>query len=120
MLSRGLRSAMGAITGADYRSVYGAGATFHGEAVDNSSVVVKYTYYGDTDLNGTVNFDDYVRTDVGFNTHRTGWFNGDFNYSGEVNFDDYVLIDIAFNTQGRPAAPEAKPSAPRVQQALLT
>jgi hypothetical protein len=46
-----------------------------------------------------VNFDDYVRVDIGFNTHLTGWLNGDFNYSGSVNFDDYVLIDIAFNTQ---------------------
>jgi hypothetical protein len=62
---------------------------------------VKYTYYGDTDFNGTVNFDDYVRTDSGFNNHRTGWLNGDFDLNGNVNFDDYVLIDLAFNTQAR-------------------
>jgi hypothetical protein len=60
---------------------------------------VKYTWYGDTDLNGKVNFDDYVRTDNGFNNHLSGWFNGDFDYNGVVNFDDYVLIDLAFNTQ---------------------
>ena len=46
------------------------------------------------------NFDDYSRTDSGFNNHRTGWFNGDFDYNGVVNFDDYSLIDQAFNTQG--------------------
>jgi len=63
-------------------------------------VLVKYTYYGDTQLSGDVNFDDYVRVDVGFNTGLTGWSNGDFNYSGAVNFDDYVLIDVGFNTQG--------------------
>jgi hypothetical protein len=60
---------------------------------------VKYTWNGDTNFSGDVDFDDYVRTDVGFNTGRTGWGNGDFNYSGAVDFDDYVLIDIAFNTQ---------------------
>jgi hypothetical protein len=63
------------------------------------SVLVRYTYYGDTDFNGKVNFDDYVRTDNGFNNHLTGWLNGDFDLNGTVNFDDYVLIDLAFNTQ---------------------
>ena len=60
---------------------------------------MKYTYYGDTDFNGIVNFDDYSRTDAGFNNNRTGWFNGDFDCNGIVNFDDYSLIDLAFNTQ---------------------
>jgi hypothetical protein len=46
-----------------------------------------------------VNFDDYVRTDNGFNNHLSGWLNGDFDLNGQVNFDDYVLIDLAFNTQ---------------------
>jgi hypothetical protein len=62
--------------------------------------VVEYTYYGDSDFTGVVNFDDYARTDDGFNSNRTGWFNGDFDYNGVVNFDDYHLIDLAFNAQG--------------------
>jgi hypothetical protein len=76
-----------------------AGGVFAGVAVDDSAVLVKYTWYGDTDLNGKINFDDYVRIDGGFNNHLTGWFNGDFNYDNKINFDDYVLIDLAFNTQ---------------------
>src|SRR3954451_4951678 len=79
--------------------MYGATATFDGEALDSTAVVVKYTYYGDTDFNGKVNFDDYVRTDNGFNNHLSGWLNGDFDGNGQVNFDDYVLIDLAFNSQ---------------------
>jgi len=90
---------LGILTGAEYRSVYGTNATFGGQAVADAQTLVKYTYYGDTDFNGRVNFDDYVRTDTGFNNHRTGWLNGDFNMNGVVNFDDYVLIDLAFNTQ---------------------
>jgi hypothetical protein len=93
---------LGVMEAADYESIYGAGTTFDGQAIDTTAVLVKYTYYGDTDFNGKVNFDDYVRTDNGFNNHNTGWTNGDFNGDGQVNFDDYVLIDLAFNTQGSP------------------
>jgi autotransporter-associated beta strand protein len=77
----------------------GQTATFLDKTVTPTATLVRYTYYGDTDLNGRVNFDDYVRTDNGFNNHLSGWFNGDFDYNGQVNFDDYVLIDLAFNTQ---------------------
>jgi hypothetical protein len=62
--------------------------------------LLRYTYYGDADRNGVVNFDDYARTDLGFSTSRTGWSNGDFNYDNVINFDDYALIDLAFNSQG--------------------
>jgi len=75
------------------------GQQWGGVTVDGPAIVMKYTYYGDTDLNGRVNFDDYVRTDNGFNNHLTGWTNGDFDYNNAVNFDDYVLIDLAFNSQ---------------------
>jgi hypothetical protein len=75
------------------------GGFFKDLAVDSSAVLVKLTLVGDTDLNGRINFDDYVHADNGFNNHLAGWFNGDFDYNGVVNFDDYVLIDLAFNTQ---------------------
>jgi hypothetical protein len=70
-----------------------------GFTVAPGDMLVRYTWYGDADLNGRVNFDDYVRTDNGFNNHHTGWTNGDFDYNGAVNFDDYVLIDLGFNSQ---------------------
>jgi hypothetical protein len=90
---------LGAMEASDFKSIYGAAAPFDGQTIDTTAVLVKYTYYGDADFNGKVNFDDYVRTDSGFNNHRTGWTNGDFDGNGQVNFDDYVLIDLAFNTQ---------------------
>ncbi|MBC8109057.1 MAG: PEP-CTERM sorting domain-containing protein [Anaerolineae bacterium] len=65
----------------------------------DSAVLMKYTWYGDTDLNGIVDFDDYSRIDSGFNNNRTGWFNGDVDYNNIVDFDDYSLVDQAFNTQ---------------------
>ncbi|MBC8105871.1 MAG: hypothetical protein H7Z14_04720, partial [Anaerolineae bacterium] len=74
-------------------------ATFSGQQVDNTTVLIKYTYAGDADLNGIVDFDDYSRIDAGFNNNRTGWVNGDVDYNNIVDFDDYSLIDQAFNTQ---------------------
>jgi autotransporter-associated beta strand protein len=89
---------LGALTGAEYTSVGGNG-TFSNQSYAPTDVLVKYTYYGDTDFNGLVNFDDYSRTDAGFNNNRSGWLNGDFDGNSTVNFDDYSLIDLAFNTQ---------------------
>jgi hypothetical protein len=92
-------TALGYMTGSEYRAMYGGTATFDGAPVATSDVLIKHTYNGDTDFNGRVNFDDYVRVDNGFNNHLSGWMNGDFDFNGSVNFDDYVLIDFAFNNQ---------------------
>lgn len=91
-------TALGAVEASEFISA-GAGTIFSGQSIDGTTVLVKYTYYGDTDLNGVVDFDDYSRIDAGFNNKRTGWFNGDVDYNGIVDFDDYSLIDLAFNTQ---------------------
>jgi hypothetical protein len=91
---------LGAMEASDFATIYGSAAQFGGEPLDGSAVLVKYTYSGDSDFNGKVNFDDYVRTDLGFNNHRSGWSNGDFDGNSSVNFDDYVLIDLAFNSGG--------------------
>jgi hypothetical protein len=90
---------LGAMEATDFKAIYGAGALFDGQTIDTTAVIVKYTWYGDADFNGKVNFDDYVRTDSGFNNHLSGWSNGDYDGNGTINFDDYVLIDLAFNTQ---------------------
>jgi hypothetical protein len=89
---------LGVVTGAEYTSA-GGGPLFSGQPFLPGDVLVKYTWYGDSDLNGEVNFDDYVRLDNGYNSSATGWFNGDFNYSSSIDFDDYVLIDLGFNAQ---------------------
>jgi len=90
---------LGLMEGTEFKSIYGPAALFSGQSIDTTSLLTKYTYYGDADFNGQVNFDDYSRIDAGFSTGRTGWINGDFDLSGVVNFDDYSLIDLAFNTQ---------------------
>ncbi|MBC8108518.1 MAG: hypothetical protein H7Z14_18175 [Anaerolineae bacterium] len=90
---------LAAIEATEFEAMQGVGALFDGEALDADMVLVKHTYYGDTDFNGVVDFDDYSRVDSGFNLGRTGWNNGDVDGNGIVDFDDYSLIDQAFNTQ---------------------
>ncbi len=76
-------------------------------AVAATDVLLKYTYYGDANLDGVVNGTDYALVDAGFLAARrpsplTGWYNGDFNYDGKVDASDYTLIDNAFNLAKTP------------------
>jgi hypothetical protein len=75
-----------------------------------TDVLVKYTYFGDADLNGVVdNTTDYDLWSNGF-TNPTlaatnGWLYGDFDFSGIVdNTTDYDLWSTGFAHQGAPAA----------------
>ena len=83
--------------------IYGGGGagspTFDGSSPGATDTLVKFTYYGDTNLDGVVNAADYTRIDAGFVNHLTGWFNGDLNYDGVVDGSDYALMDNAFNQQ---------------------
>jgi hypothetical protein len=70
---------------------------FDGTGPDATEVLVKYTYYGDANPDGSVDGSDYTLIENGFNNHVTGWQNGDFNSDGELDGSDYTLIDNAFN-----------------------
>ena len=85
--------------------LYGSGTalgTFDGTSPAATDVLVKYTYYGDANLDGSVSASDYSLIDNGYLNHLTGWYNGDFNYDGVINGSDYTLIDNAYNMQGSP------------------
>ena len=105
---------LGVMEASDFKTIYGPAATFTGMTIDTTAVLIKYTYYGDADFSGVVNFDDYARADAGFSAGRTGWLNGDFDLNGTVNFDDYSLIDLAFNTQAAPLRANPQPRPTRV------
>ncbi len=80
--------------------IYTTTNPFEGTAPGTTDVLVKYTYYGDANLDGKVDGSDYSRIDSGYLTHASGWYNGDFNYDGVINGSDYTLIDNAYNRQG--------------------
>jgi hypothetical protein len=92
---------LGAMEASAFKSVYGDGALFDGQAIDSTAVLVKYTYYGDTDFSGSIDGDDYSRLDNGFNLNLGGWINGDADGNGFIDGDDYALIDNAFSTQSQ-------------------
>jgi hypothetical protein len=73
-----------------------------------TSVLVKYTWFGDANLDGKVNSSDYILIDSGFTSGgtKTGWLFGDFNYSGSINSSDYILIDTGFTNQNNVVLPE--------------
>jgi hypothetical protein len=82
--------------------LFAALSTFDGTGPAGDDVLVKYTCFGDANLDGKVDGSDYSRIDAGYASAGalTGWFNGDFNYDGVVDGSDYTLIDNAFNNQG--------------------
>ena len=83
-------------------ALYGNGSAlgpFDGLNPPATDVLIKYTYYGDTNLDGKIDGSDYSRLDSGFLTSKTGWYNGDLNFDSAIDGSDYTLMDNAFNTQ---------------------
>jgi hypothetical protein len=84
-------------------------ATFSGLSVTPDDVLVKYTYTGDTNLDGAVTFDDYAAMDAAFfgTIPNLGWATGDINFDGAINFDDYAVVDQANFQQAAPLTASA-------------
>jgi Ca2+-binding RTX toxin-like protein len=88
------------------------GGTFLNQPTDNTAVVVRFTRYGDANLDGKVDFNDLVHlaqnynTTVAANPHGS-WNSGDFTYDGAVNFTD--LVQLAQNTNA-PVVPAQGPA----------
>jgi hypothetical protein len=77
--------------------VNSTGDSFDSQPSNVGDVLVKYTYYGDADLNGTLNGADYQQIDDGYGLQTSQWSKGDFNYDGVIDGSDYSLIDNAYN-----------------------
>jgi hypothetical protein len=67
-------------------------SSFNGINIDADTVVGKYTYFGDANLDGKVTGDDYLNVDANLGTGDS-WLEGDFNMSGVTTGDDYLAID---------------------------
>jgi hypothetical protein len=80
-----------------------ATALWNGVTVDATTVIVKYTYTGDANLDGLINASDYGIIDNYYQfPGTTGCTNGDFNFDGVIDAGDYGLIDNGFQLQGPP------------------
>jgi fibronectin-binding autotransporter adhesin len=65
-----------------------------------TETLVKYTYYGDSDLSGVTTLDDFTLFLNGYQNSGATWFLGDYDYSGSVTLDDFNLFLAAYQQQG--------------------
>lgn len=70
-------------------------ATFSGQSVDNTTVLIDYTRYGDANLDRQVNLADFNRMASNFGTNG-GWSEGNFNYDSAINLADFNLLASNF------------------------
>lgn len=75
---------------------------FGGQTVTADSILVRYSYVGDADLDGAVDADDFFLIDAGYLAAATTYRRGNFNYDARIDIDDFFLIDRAFVLQGGP------------------
>ena len=117
--SVGRTTGLGYMEVADYKAIYGASATFDGETIDSTAVLVKYTLYGDADFNRTVDFNDFLKLQNGFGGTNGSFAQGDFNYDGATDFNDFLMLQNNFNQTlpatvltGGSKTPVVPPAAP--------
>jgi hypothetical protein len=95
---------LGIIDNAD--PVPGGLTTWMGVDVDATCILVRYTWNGDSNLDGLVDADDYDVVDnsfvFGVGARGYGWWSGDLDGDGSIDADDYDLIDNAFVFGGGP------------------
>jgi hypothetical protein len=66
--------------------------TFVGQPVDASSILLLPTLHGDSNLDGSVNINDFAALVANFNQPQRFWSDGDFNYDGTVGISDFALM----------------------------
>ena len=70
------------------------------------TIEVKYTLYGDANLDRVVNGTDFAILATHFGQQSSGWDEGDFNYDGSVDGADFGLLASNFGKQVDGAAVE--------------
>lgn len=115
----GIRSSLGnateyAVGYANSGDILGAGGgTIGGASVDGTATIVRFTRYGDANLDRTVGLADFARLGSGFNQAGTHWSAGNFNYAGGTTIADFSLMASNYNQAlaGDVARPGGEPSS---------
>jgi autotransporter-associated beta strand protein len=72
---------------------------------NGDEILLRYTYYGDADLDGQVTLDDFSQFLNGYQAQSAAtnnWLNGDFDYDGAVTLDDFSQFLFGYQHQGAP------------------
>jgi subtilisin-like proprotein convertase family protein len=86
-------------------------SSFTGYSLSPTDILVKYTYRGDTNLDGLLDATDFNAVLSGLTNNLTGWQNGDVNYDDIVNATDWSLFLSAYANQGAPFGNDPAPAA---------
>ena len=88
-------------------------------AVTTNSILVKYTFYGDSDLNGIVDERDLDLFTRGYTDQRSatplglhGWLWGDWDNNGTIDEQDLDLFTAGYTKQGLVGGPLGPESVP--------
>lgn len=95
-----------------------------GVELATTDVIVKYTYLGDTDLNGLVDSTDLQNLIRGLREGLSGWVNGDTNYDNVVDANDLANLLVAMRLGTEPlgngtGAPSVGGAVPEPGVALM-
>jgi hypothetical protein len=89
----GIDSSVAATNSSHYGLGYADSADAGNPAgLPSGEIEVKYTLYGDANLDNVVSGDDFAILVSNLGKTVTGWDRGDFNYDGVVSGDDFALL----------------------------
>jgi autotransporter-associated beta strand protein len=77
-------------------SVLGYSGTYSGVTVSPTSLIVRYTYSGDANLDGTVDTIDFNLMAASFGQPGKVWTDGEFDFNGVVDSIDFNLLASNF------------------------
>jgi hypothetical protein len=75
----------------------GYSGTYSGVTVGPTSLIVRYTYSGDANLDGTVDTIDFNLLASSFSQPGKVWTEGDFDFNGSVDSIDFNLLASNFS-----------------------
>ena len=89
-------------------SAIGSPTSFAGETgLDNTTVLIKVTLKGDSNLSGTVDFDDLLILAKSYGaTTGSVWTSGDADYNGTTDFNDLLALAKNYNASAGLSATE--------------
>jgi hypothetical protein len=108
-----------------YTLGYADGADGVVSGLSSGQIEIKYTLYGDINLDGAVNGTDFSLLAADFGQSVTGWDRGDLNFDGAVNGTDFSLLAQNFGKTAAgaatlpPATPAAAPASSQNPTALV-
>ncbi len=87
----GINSSAAATT-SGYALGYADGSDGVVSGLSAGQIEIRYTLYGDAELNGSVTGNDFTILSSNLGKSLSGWDEGDFDYAGDVSGDDFTLL----------------------------